>query len=111
MNESQKDPALVTFDRLAVTPEQIASEHLVTRLTKTKDRRAKKWIAAEEAAGRSGESVEVDAIPPARLREIVREGVIRHLDRDACDATLAPVSHVSRESLTHSHKRLACMSR
>lgn len=57
--------------RLAVTPEQIEELHLLTRPTKTSDSRS---------AGFSGESVEVDAIPPTELRRIVEEAITRHID-------------------------------
>jgi hypothetical protein len=64
--------ASITFERIAVTPEQIRDWSLPSRPTKTSDTRSKNF----------GEiSVELDAIPPDRLRDLV-EGVIeRHLPR------------------------------
>lgn len=65
------------FERVAVTPEQIEEWQLPARPTKTKDTRS---------LGFSGESVEVDAIPPGRLREIAEECILRHIDPDALEA-------------------------
>ena len=61
----------VYFESVAVTPEQIVELSLLTRPTKKSDPRSKKW--------RGGESVEVDAIPPSRLRELTRECIERHI--------------------------------
>jgi hypothetical protein len=63
----------VEFERLAVTPEQIAQYELPTRPTKRSDTRA---------SGFEGESVEVDALPPNVLREVVQDAILRHLDLD-----------------------------
>ncbi|MCI0465748.1 MAG: hypothetical protein L0Y57_01900 [Beijerinckiaceae bacterium] len=62
--------AEIHFERIAVTPEQIADWHLPSRPTKQTDSRAKSFGSL---------SVELDSIDPPMLREIV-EGVIdRHL--------------------------------
>ena len=62
--------AEIQFERLAVTPGQIAKWDLPTRPTKASDTRAKSF----------GEvSVELDAIEPDALREIVRKAIERHL--------------------------------
>lgn len=62
--------AQIHFERLAVTPEQIAAWRLPTRPTKTTDTRAKNF----------GElSVELDAIDPDQLRAIVGQAIERHL--------------------------------
>lgn len=58
------------YERLAVTPRQIADLHLPTRPTK---KHTKKFI---------GESVEVDAIPARELREIVNEAITQHIDEE-----------------------------
>lgn len=63
----------VEFQRLAVTPAQIALYGLPTRPTKSSDTRS---------AGFTGESVEVDAIPASTLRQIVREAIEQHIDPD-----------------------------
>ena len=56
------------FERVAVTQDQIVSLNLPTRPTKTTDTRSKGFV---------GESVEVDAIPPADLRAMVVECIRR----------------------------------
>ena len=62
--------AEINFERIAVTPEQIADWDLPTRPTKATDTRAKDF----------GEiSVELDAIEPGRLRAIVQEAIEYHL--------------------------------
>lgn len=67
----------VTFERLAVTPEQIDSMGLLTRPTKSTDTRS---------AGFDGESVEVDAIPANELRRIVRQAIEQHIPREALES-------------------------
>lgn len=80
----------VFFERLAVTPEQIVTMSLPTRPTKPKDSRA---------AGFSGGSVEVDAIPASTLRQLVRDAVEQHVDAEALRITrIAEASE--REVLT-----------
>ncbi len=64
----------IHFTRLAVTPEQIAEWNLPTRPTKETDSRAKKFG--------SDVSVELDSIEPERLRELVEEAILQHLDQD-----------------------------
>src|SRR5262245_41768556 len=60
----------ITFERIAVTPEQIADWDLSTRPTKSSDTRSKNF----------GEiSVELDAIEPNQLRTLVQEAIERHL--------------------------------
>ena len=68
----------VHFELAAVTPEQIEQWHLPTRPTKKTDSRAK---------GFSGESVEVDAIPPDRLRQLVKDCIEQHIDPAALEKT------------------------
>lgn len=65
--------AEIVFERLAVTPEQIAAWALPTRPTKRSDSRA---------AGFGDISVELDAIEPGRLRGLVRDAIERHLPED-----------------------------
>lgn len=61
------------FERIAVTPEQVEEYSLPTRPTKKTDSRAKDFV---------GESVELDAIPPDVLRNLVRECIEQHMDPD-----------------------------
>ena len=62
--------AEIVFGRLAVTPEQLRTWHLPTRPTKQSDTRAKGF-------GRI--SVELDAIEPNRLRDLVQTAIEQHL--------------------------------
>lgn len=60
-----------TFIQVAVTPEQIRSMGLQTRPSKKSDPRAAKHGSI---------AVELDAIPPAELRRLVRETIEAHVD-------------------------------
>jgi hypothetical protein len=72
------------FERIAVLPWQIAAWNLPSRPTKASDRRTAGW----KAAGK-GDSVELDAIEPGRLRSMV-EGVInKHLPPEQLKVLLA----------------------
>lgn len=64
-----------TYVEAAVTPEQIATMNLPTRPTK-KSTHAKGW---------QGDSVELDAIPPNTLRQMVRDVIEQHIDQSALD--------------------------
>jgi len=64
--------AEIHFERLAVTPAQIARWSLPTRPTKTTDTRSKNF---------GDISVELDAIPPDRLRRLVQSAIERHLPK------------------------------
>jgi hypothetical protein len=66
--------AEIHFERPAVTREQIEQWNLPTRPTKQTDTRAKKFGSAT--------SVELDAIPARKLRELVRECIERHVDQN-----------------------------
>lgn len=67
-----------TFERLAITPEQITLHGLPTRPTKQSDSRAAKF---------DGDSVEVDAMPSPVLRTLVREAIEQWIDPDALRLT------------------------
>jgi hypothetical protein len=64
--------AEIHFERVAVTRRQADDWNLPTRPTKQTDSRAKKF---------NGTSVELDAIPAAQLRGLVRECVEKHIDQ------------------------------
>lgn len=64
--------AEIHFERVAVTAGQIEEFNLPTRPTKRTDSRSRGFV---------GESVEVDAIPPAQLRSMVRTCIEQHVDR------------------------------
>jgi len=66
--------AEITFERIAVTPEQIAEWSLPTRPTKREGN--------THARTFKGESVELDAIPAPRLRELVKDCIERHINRN-----------------------------
>jgi hypothetical protein len=61
----------ITFTRQAVNPEQITRFALPTRPTKDSDSRKKTF---------AGESVEVDALPPEQLRQMVQACIVQHVD-------------------------------
>ncbi len=70
-------PAIeMTFERLAVTPEQIDTLSLPTRPTKKSDTRSKNF---------KGDSVEVDAVPTPTLRQLVDAAIGCHVDDHALD--------------------------
>jgi hypothetical protein len=68
--------AEIHFERVAVTRQQVEQWNLPTRPTKMTDTRAKKFIATSGAT-----SVELDAIPAAQLRQLVKECIERHVDK------------------------------
>ena len=81
------------FQSVAVTPRQIAAWELPTRPTKKTDSRSKNF---------EGESVEVDAIEPKTLRELVRDCIERHVDQRALE-----VVEVAEESEREILERMA----
>ena len=62
--------AEIHFERLAVTPQQIREWRLPTRPTKKTDTRSK---------GFGNISVELDAIEPNQLRQLVQDAIEQHL--------------------------------
>src|SRR5262245_43965757 len=64
----------IEFERIAVTPEQIADWDLPTRPTKASDTRSKNFGSTI--------SVELDAIDPNVLRNLVQETIEQHLPQD-----------------------------
>jgi hypothetical protein len=78
----------IDFRKLAVTAEQITEYGLATRPTKQSDVRAKGFV---------GESVEVDAIPPAALRTLVGDAIAGLVDPDRL-ANLQRVEEAERET-------------
>ena len=72
--------AEIHFERAAVIPAQVALWNLPTRPTKTSDSRSKSF---------EGESVEVDAIDPQRLRELARDCIHQHVNEQELAATWA----------------------
>ena len=82
--------AEINFTRLAVLPEQITAWNLPTRPTKRTDSRSK---------GFGDVSVELDAIDPRRLRELVREALELHLPAEQF-RVLKVVEESERQLLT-----------
>jgi hypothetical protein len=80
----------ITFERIAVNPDQIAAWNLPSRPTKQTDSRAKNFGA---------ESVELDAIEPNQLRDIVTGAIEWHLPADALDVLKA--AEESERSILH----------
>jgi hypothetical protein len=81
--------AEIHFERPAVTREQVDTWNLPSRPTKTTDTRAKKF---------KGTSVELDAIPANKLRELVRSCIERHVDQEQL-AVLRAAEESERETL------------
>ena len=81
--------AEIHFERVAVTPEQIEEWNLPTRPTKKSDSRSKTF---------DGRSVEVDAIPTAKLRELAEAAIVQHLDAYALERTRT-IEAAERETL------------
>jgi hypothetical protein len=71
----RSSPIEVHVERLAVNRGQIDKWDLPTRPTKTTDSRARKFIRKHGTG-----SVELDAIPPATLRSLVRSSIEEHMD-------------------------------
>jgi hypothetical protein len=71
LREFSRHPDL-HFKRIAVTRHQIVDLRLQTRPTKQSDSRARNF---------RGRSVELDAIPAATLRGLVRDCIEQHIDR------------------------------
>ncbi len=81
--------AEIHFARVAVLPWQIEKWELQTRPTKKSDARSKHF---------RGESVEVDAIQPNQIRQLVRDCIEQHINQDALERTLA-IEEAERETL------------
>ena len=78
------------FEQMAVTEEQISEWDLPTRPTKKTDSRSRDW---------QGDSVELDAIPPQTLKNLVRSCIERHIDLDLLERTRA-AERAERDTLT-----------
>ena len=82
--------AEIHFERIAVKREQVDEWDLPTRPTKQKDPRAKKF---------KGKSVELDAIPAAKLRGLVKACIEQHVDQDQLKV-LRAAEESERETLS-----------
>jgi len=79
----------VQFERCALLPQQIQMWDLPTRPTKKTDSRSKNF---------SGDSVELDAIPPKQLQEIIEGIIVSNVDPKIYKRTLE-IEKVERENL------------
>jgi hypothetical protein len=86
----------LTFERVAVTMEQVEAWDLQTRPTK-------EWKSRPK--GFEGESIEVDAIPPDKLRDLVEECIVQHIDQDLLRRTKM-IEKAERETLQGIVRRL-----
>jgi hypothetical protein len=77
------------FEHVAVLPWQIGAWGLPTRPTKSSDSRARDW---------EGGSVELDAIPVAKLRAMVERAITKHIDQYLLEKTLQ-IEKAERETL------------
>jgi hypothetical protein len=82
--------AHITFERIAVTEEQITEWNLPTRPTKSSDTRSK---------GFGNISVELDAVDPNALRALVQETIEQHLPPDQFEV-LKAAEQSEREIIT-----------
>jgi len=84
------------FERCAVLPEQIQEWNLPTRPTKKTDSRSKNF---------TGNSVELDAIPPKKLQEIIEGIIVNNIDSEIYKRTVE-IEKVERENLDVLIKKL-----
>jgi len=87
----------VTYERVAVTPEQIERWNLPSRPTKATDQRAS-W--------QGGDSTELDAIPPDELKRLVHSCITRHIPPDELER-IRQVEQQERQTLEHIAERMA----
>jgi len=80
----------ISFERLAVLPWQIKEWGLPTRPPKKHDSRSKRY---------KGPAVECDAIPPSKLRGLVRSAIERHIDSSKLER-LRRIEEIEREQIS-----------
>ena len=88
--------AEIYFSRVAVTREQIRALRLPTRPTKKSDSRSRSF---------KGRSVELDTIPAADLRAMVKSCIEGHIDQRALQQTQL-VEKAERETLERIHEQV-----
>ena len=81
----------INFERIALTPEQIATYHLPHDPAKQTDPNYKKFVAEY-----GDNAVELDALPPDVLRNLIRENIEQHIDNDI----LLQVQKIEQEEKT-----------
>jgi len=87
----------ITYERVALTPSQIAKFNLPTRPTKNTDTRAKGF--------NDEQSCELDALPPDILRELITNCIERHIDPNALSRH-NNIEAVELETLNHYQQNL-----
>jgi hypothetical protein len=92
----------ITFKRLAVNLAQIEKWSLPTRETKKTDTRCKEFF---EIFGADAPSVELDAIHPNKLRQIVREAIEKHIPEGHME-TIEMIEVRERKRLSTMAKRV-----
>jgi len=80
----------IHFECIAITPKQIRLWNLPTRPTKQTDTRSRHF--------ESGASVELDAMDPQMLRDLVEYHISKHIDTDEWQR-LREIEALERESL------------
>ncbi len=88
--------AEIYFSRVAVTREQIRVLHLPTRPTTKSDSRSKTF---------QGRSVELDTIPAAHLRSMVKSCIEGHIDQRVLEQTQL-IEKAERETLERIQKQV-----
>ena len=95
LHEFAPDAEIHFYELMAVTPQQIEEWKLPTRETKRVTDKGKK---NQHAKSFVGDSCELDAIPPDKLRDLVRSCIEEHVDQDRI-AVLQTVEQSEREAL------------
>jgi hypothetical protein len=83
----------ITFERLAINSEQIIQWNLPRRETKQADTRCRQFF---DTFGANTQSVELDALHPNTLRQIVREAIERHI----------PAGHLAHLEMVETEERV-----
>jgi len=91
--------ANIQFERIAVNPEQVSAWNLPTRPTKKTDTRNKQFVSEVGNI----ESVEVDAVHPDQLRQLVRDCIEQHIDEQQLQF-LYQEEQLAKESLAEMSK-------
>jgi hypothetical protein len=74
----------ITVERIALNPDQVAEHQLPTRPSKSTDSRTRKF---SEEFGEG--SVELDALPPGVLTEMIEDSIVDYLNIDVWEEAIA----------------------
>lgn len=89
------------LDIIALTQEQIDEYNLPPVPAKRSDSRTANFISEH-----GDQAVELDAIEPDVLQDIIREAILLHYDEDKWDAEILPMEEEAQEELEGEVKRL-----